>query len=57
MTDQDPRNVKDILDALARRSQSFQSLSKRLRNYGWDMFGILLLASSLMTLLLSLIHI
>lgn len=54
MTDQDPRNVKDILDALAQRSQSFQSLSKRLRNYGWDMFGILLLASSLMTLLATL---
>ena len=54
MTDQDPRNVKDILDALAQRSQSFLSLSKRLRNYGWDIFGILLLASSFMTLLATL---
>jgi len=54
VTDQDPRNVKDILDALAQRGQSFQSLSKRLRNYGWDISGIILLASSLMTLLATL---
>lgn len=51
MTDQDPRNVKDILDALAQRSQSFQGFWKRLRNYGWDISGILLLAFSLMTLI------
>lgn len=51
MTDQDPRYLKDILDALAERSQSFQGLSKRWRYYGWDISGILLIAFSFMTLL------
>ena len=51
MTKQDPRNVKDILDALAQRSQSFQGFWERLRHYGWDISGILLLAFSFMTLL------
>ena len=51
MTGQDPRNIKDILDTLAQRSQSFQGFWDRLRNYGWDISGILLLAFSLMTLI------
>ena len=54
MTDRDPRNVKDILDALAQRSQSFHGFWKRLRNYGWDISGILLLAFSFMTLIATL---
>jgi S-DNA-T family DNA segregation ATPase FtsK/SpoIIIE len=51
VTNQDPRNIKDILDALTQRGQSFQGFWKRMRNYGWDISGILLLAISLMTLL------
>ena len=51
MTDQDPRNIKDILDALAQRSQSFSGIWVRLRNYGWDIGGILTLALSFMTLI------
>jgi S-DNA-T family DNA segregation ATPase FtsK/SpoIIIE len=51
VTNQDPRNIRDILDALSRRSQSFQGFWDRLRNYGWDISGILLLAFSLMTLI------
>ena len=50
-TDQDPRNIKDILDALANRSKSFEGTWNRLRNYGWDIGGILLLALSIMTLI------
>ncbi len=51
MTNQDPRNIKDILDSLAKRGQSFQGFWERMRNYGWDISGILLLAVSLMTFL------
>jgi S-DNA-T family DNA segregation ATPase FtsK/SpoIIIE len=51
VTDQDPRNIKDILDALGQRSQSFTGIWHRLRNYGWDISGILLLAFSFMTLI------
>ena len=51
MTNQDPRNVKDILDALAQRSQSVKGFWLRMRNYSWDISGILLLALSLMTLI------
>jgi len=51
---QDPRNVKDILDALAQQSKSFQSIWNRLRNYSWDIGGILLLAFSIMTLIATL---
>ena len=51
MTKHDPRNVKDILDALSQRSQSLQGFWERLRIYGWDISGILLLAFSFMTLL------
>jgi len=48
---QDPRNVKDILDALAQQGKSFQGIWNRLRNYSWDIGGILLLAFSIMTLI------
>ena len=52
MTDkQDPRNVKDILDALTQQGKSFQGIWNRLRNYSWDIGGILLLAFSIMTLI------
>lgn len=51
---QDPRNVKDILDALAQQSKSFQGIWNRLRNYSWDIGGILLLAFSIMTLIATL---
>lgn len=51
MTDQDPRTIKDILDTLSQRSQSLTGLWERLRNYGWDISGILLLAVSFMTLI------
>lgn len=55
MTDnQDPRNVKDILDALAQQGKSFQGIWNRLRNYSWDIGGILLLAFSIMTLIATL---
>lgn len=55
MTDnQDPRNVKDILDALAQQSKSFQGIWNRLRNYSWDIGGILLLAFSIMILIATL---
>ena len=50
MSNQDPRNVRDILDALADRGQSFQGTWNRLRNYGWDIAGILLIAFSVMVL-------
>jgi S-DNA-T family DNA segregation ATPase FtsK/SpoIIIE len=51
---QDPRNVKDILDALAQQSKSFQGIWNRLRNFSWDIGGILLLAFSIMTLIATL---
>ena len=51
---QDPRNIKDILDALANQSKTFQGTWNRLRNYGWDIGGILLLALSIMTLIATL---
>ena len=51
---QDPRNVKDILDALAQQGKSFQGIWNRLRNYSWDIGGILLLAFSIMTLIATL---
>lgn len=54
MNREDPRNIKDILDTLAERGQSFQGVWKRLRNYGWDIGGILLLALSFMTLVAAL---
>ncbi len=55
MTDkQDPRNVKDILDALTQQGKSFQGIWNRIRNYSWDIGGILLLAFSIMTLIATL---
>ena len=48
---QEPRNVKDILDALAQRSESLQGLWNRMRKYSWDIGGILLIAFALMTLI------
>ncbi len=51
---QDPRNVKDILDALTQQGKSFQGIWNRLRNYSWDIGGILLLAFSIMTLIATL---
>ena len=51
---QDPRNVKDILDALTQQSKSFQGIWSRLKNYSWDIGGILLLAFSIMTLIATL---
>ncbi len=54
MTSEDPRNVKDILDALAQQSRSLQGITRRLRNYSWDISGILLLALSFMTLIATL---
>jgi S-DNA-T family DNA segregation ATPase FtsK/SpoIIIE len=54
VTGEDPRNIKDILDTLAEQSQSFQGVWTRLRNYIWDIGGILLLALSFMTLLAAL---
>ena len=48
---QDPRNVKDILDALAQRSESLQGLWNRMRKYSWDIGGILLIAFAFMTLI------
>jgi len=51
---QDPRNIKDILDSLGQKGRSFQGSWDRLRNYGWDIGGILLLALSIMTLIATL---
>ncbi len=51
---QDPRNIKDILDALANQSKSFQGTWNRFKNYSWDIGGILLLALSIMTLIATL---
>jgi S-DNA-T family DNA segregation ATPase FtsK/SpoIIIE len=51
---QDPRNIKDILDALANQNKSFQGTWNRLKNYSWDIGGILLLALSIMTLIATL---
>jgi len=51
---QDPRHIKDILDSLAQKGKSFQGSWDRLRNYGWDIGGILLLALSIMTLIATL---
>lgn len=51
---QDPRNIKDILDALANQSKTLQGTWNRLRNYSWDIGGILLLALSIMILIATL---
>jgi hypothetical protein len=51
---QDPRNIRDILDSLAKRRKTFQGSWDRIRNYIWDVGGILLLALSIMTLIATL---
>jgi len=51
---QDPQNVKDIIDALVNKNKSFQGAWNRLRNYSWDIGGILLLVFSVMTLVATL---
>jgi len=51
---QDPRNIKDILDALSNQNKSLQGTWNRLKNYSWDIGGILLLALSIMTLIATL---
>jgi len=53
-SNQDPRNVKDILDALAQQSKSFQGIWNRLKKYSWDIGGIILIAFSIMTLIATL---
>jgi S-DNA-T family DNA segregation ATPase FtsK/SpoIIIE len=53
-SNQDPQNIKDILDYLAQKGKSFQGNWDRLRNYGWDIGGIVLIAFSIMTLIATL---
>jgi S-DNA-T family DNA segregation ATPase FtsK/SpoIIIE len=51
VNDQDPHNIKDILDTLAEKGKSFQRIGDRLKNYGWDIGGILLIALAVMILI------
>ena len=51
---QDPRNIKDILDSLAKKGRSFRGRWDRLGNYSWDIGGIFILALSIMILIASL---
>jgi S-DNA-T family DNA segregation ATPase FtsK/SpoIIIE len=55
VNNQDPRNIKDILDSLSEQSKSFQGIWKRAQNYGWDILGILLIAFSVMVLIATLV--
>ncbi len=55
VNNQDPRNIRDILDALTEQSKSFQGIWNRIKNYGWDIFGILLIAFSVMVLIATLL--
>lgn len=55
VNNQDPRNIKDILDTLTEQSKSFQGIWKRAKNYGWDILGILLIAFSVMVLIATLL--
>ena len=55
VNNQDPRNIKDILDTLSEQSKSFQGIWKRAKNYAWDILGILLLAFSVMVLIATLL--
>ena len=52
---QDPRNIRDILDSLTEQSKSFQGFWKRAQNYGWDILGILLIAFSVMVMIATLV--
>ncbi len=49
--DKEPREIKDILDALARKGSSFSGLWNRFRQHRWDIGGIAVLAFSVMTLI------
>ena len=51
VNNQDPRNIKDILDTLSEQSKSLQGIWARARKYAWDIFGILLIAFSVMVLI------
>ena len=51
VNNQDPRNIKDILDTLSEQSKSFQGIWTRAKNYAWDILGILLIAFSVMVLI------
>jgi S-DNA-T family DNA segregation ATPase FtsK/SpoIIIE len=55
VNNQDPRNIKDILDTLSEQGKSFQGIWKRTKNYGWDILGILLIAFSVMILIATLL--
>jgi len=55
VNNQDPRNIKDILDTLSEQSKSFQGIWKRAKNYAWDILGILLMAFSVMVLIATLL--
>ena len=55
VNNQDPRNIKDILDTLSEQSKSFQGIWKRAKNYAWDILGILLIAFSVMVLIATLL--
>ena len=48
---QEPREIKDILDALAQKGSSFSGLWSRLQGYSWDIAGILVLSISVMALI------
>jgi len=48
---QEPREIKDILDALAQKGSSFSGLWSRLQGYSWDIGGILVLSISVMALI------
>ncbi len=48
---QEPRESKDILDALAQKTSSFSGIWNRIKAYSWDIGGILVLALAVMTLI------
>ena len=55
VNNQDPRNIKDILDTLSEQSKSFQGIWTRAKNYAWDILGILLIAFSVMVMIATLL--
>ncbi len=48
---QEPREIKDILDALAQKTSSFSGIWTWINAYIWDIGGILVLALAVMTLI------
>jgi len=48
---QEPREIKDILDALAQKTSSFSGIWSRINAYIWDIGGILIIALAVMTLI------